>query len=179
MKKLIAGFAFIVFAFATGIITAKPYLRTQPLTVRHYSAPVEFEQQATALGLTVHRTDFNCLDAGTTGPLAFTKGGNAITITGDFVVELLGKTKFLVPTANCLSDDVAPVTTTFGTAVDGVMFSHTPGATVCCRNDFSPSSEFCSPPNPDAVSTGFATEAIQSCTILFGSMSSVSFFVVP
>lgn len=168
MKKLIALCALCAACLAAG--------RPDSLAIRRYTSQSAFEQQAAALGLTVNRTDFNCLDEGTHGPLAFTKAGNAITISGDFVVELLGKTKFLVPTANCLSDEAVPVTTTFGTAVAGVMFSHTPGATLCCLDNLSPPREFCSPPNPNAVSTGFATEAIQSCTILFGSMSSVSFF---
>lgn len=177
MKLLTCSLIVSLLAVAFNIVLAAKPARPQP--VLRYTPEAEFATRVTALGVTPYRTSFECLDEGTPGPLAFTKGGNAVSITGDFVVESIDGTNFLVLTANCLSDDAAPVTTTFGTAVAGVMFGHTPGATLCCLDNLSPPREFCSPANPFAVSSGFAGVDIQSCTILFGSMSSVSFFAAP
>ena len=174
MKTQIAtalGFMFIIAMFGIGALAGKTDLRPVPLAV--WSHDVEGER-AVAMGVTLYRTTFECLPLGTSGPLSFTKGGKHITISGDFETEMVGKYVFLSPTANCLSDELAPVVVKFDTPVDGMSFAHTQGASFCCRNDVG--QEFCSPPSLHTTTTGISIEGLQECTVTSGSIKAVNFF---
>ena len=157
-----------------GIASAdKGNARPVPLAVWNHDEVV-LGERAVAMGVTLYRTTFECLPLGTSGPLSFTKGGKHITISGDFATELVGKYVFLTPTANCLSDELAPVVVTFDTPVSGASFAHTQGASFCCRNDVG--QEFCSPPAQHATNTGISIEGLQECTVTSGSIKAVNFF---